>query len=120
VRGLHAKDRQRRHVKIHSTLEKWLDLDGDLPAKNLRKRWARVRLKSGLVKEVDGKLEGWEPDCLRHTFASAWLAMHGAESTIQQLGHGDYDMLFGHYRTLMTKEQAEKIFSLTPDAVSKS
>lgn len=117
VRGLHAKDRQRRHVKIHSTLQKWLDLGGDLPAKNLRKRWENVRLKSGLVKEVDGKLVGWHQDCLRHTFASAWLAMHGADSTIQQLGHGDYDMLFGHYRTLMTKDDAEKIFSLTPDVV---
>lgn len=120
VRGLHAKDRQRRHVKIHATLQKWLDLGGDLPAKNLRKRWENVRLKSGLVKEVDGKLVGWQQDCLRHTFASAWLAMHGAESTIQQLGHGDYDMLFGHYRTLMTKEAAERIFSLTPDAVLKA
>jgi hypothetical protein len=47
------------------------------------------------------------------------VANDDAESTIQQLGHGDYDMLFGHYRTLMTKEQAEKIFSLTPDMVSK-
>jgi hypothetical protein len=46
------------------------------------------------------------------------MAMHGAEST-KQLGHGDYDMLFGHYGTLMTKEATEKIFSLTPGAVLK-
>jgi hypothetical protein len=37
-----------------------------------------------------------------------------------QLGHGDYDMLFGHHRTLMAKDEAEKIFSLTPDAVRKA
>lgn len=37
-----------------------------------------------------------------------------------QLGHGDYDMLFGHYRTLMTKDAAEKIFSLTSDVVPKA
>jgi len=35
-------------------------------------------------------------------------------------GHIDYEMLFGHYRTLMTKDEAEKIFSLTPDAVLKT
>jgi hypothetical protein len=33
---------------------------------------------------------------------------------------GNYDMLFGHYRTLMTKEEAEKIFALTPDVVLKA
>lgn len=121
VRGLHAKDRQRRHVKIHVTLQKWLDLGGNLPPKNLRRRWEAVRIKSGLVeRRPNGELVGWQQDWLRHTFASAWLAMHGAESTIQQLGHGDYDMLFGHYRTLMTKDDAEKIFSLTPNAVSKA
>lgn len=58
-------------------------------------------------------------ECPKHTSASAWLVLHGAESTIQQLGHGGYDMLFGHYRTLMTKDDAEKIFGLTPDAVLK-
>jgi hypothetical protein len=34
VRGLHAKDRQRRDVEIHPTLQAWLDLGGDSPLKN--------------------------------------------------------------------------------------
>src|SRR5581483_9282 len=84
VRGLHAKDRQRRDVEIHPTLQAWLDLGGDMPPRNLRKRFERVRAAAGLIriehatgrgegrKLVDGKLRrkivntGWAQDCLRH------------------------------------------------------
>jgi site-specific recombinase XerD len=135
VKGLHAKDRQRRDVEIHPTLQAWLDLGGDVHAKNLRKRFERVREAAGLVrieratgkgktrKLVDGKLRkkivniGWAQDCLRHTFASNWHAINGAESTIRQLGHGNYDMLFGHYLSLVKRENAEAFWKLTPDYV---
>jgi hypothetical protein len=135
VRGLHAKDRQRRDVEIHPTLQAWLDLGGDVNAKNLRKRFERVREAAGLIRIeratgkgktrrlVDGKLRkkivntGWAQDCLRHTFASNWHATYGAERTIKQLGHGNYDMLFGHYLNLVSRDAAERFFSLTPEFV---
>jgi hypothetical protein len=60
----------------------------------------------------------WHQDCMRHTFASAFYAVHGADRTIAALGHGDYDMLFQHYRRLMTKEEAEKILCITPAVVA--
>lgn len=135
VRGLNAKDRQRRDVEVHPTLQAWLDLGGDVNAKNLRKRFERVREAAGLVRIeratgkgktrrlVDGKFRkkivntGWAQDCLRHTFASNWHAINGAERTIKQLGHGDYDMLFGHYLNLLTRDSAEAFWKLTPDYV---
>lgn len=135
VRGLHAKDRQRRDVDIHPTLQAWLDLGGDVHTKNLRKRFERVREAAGLIRIeratgkgktrvlVDGKLRkkiintGWAQDCLRHTFASNYFATFGAEKTIKQLGHGNYDMLFGHYLTLVSRESAEAFWKLTPDCV---
>lgn len=105
---------------------------GDWPIKNLRKRFEAVRAKAGLIKieiktrpkkKGDGVVKvgqkitdaGWGQDCMRHTFASAYFAVYGAEKTIEALGHGDYDMLFGHYRKLMTKEEGGKILSITPD-----
>lgn len=140
VCGLHAKDRQRRHVDIRPTLKAWLDLGGDLPPKNLRRRFEKVRLVAGLitiekavatgrgknrvVTKVDGKWikkitsTGWDQDCLRHTFASCYLPIHGAEKTIAQLGHGDYEMLFSHYRNLVKREVAEAFWGLTPEMVS--
>ena len=78
VRGLHAKDRQRRDVEIHPTLQAWLDLGGEFRPKNLRRRLERIRAAAGLIRleKVPGKerkqivATGWAQDCLRHTFAS--------------------------------------------------
>ena len=122
VRGLHAKDRQRRQVEIHPTLAAWLAIGGDLPPVNLRRRFEAVREKAGLIKReaVEGtrRLQitatGWEQDCLRHTYASNLLPIAGAEKTIAQMGHGDYAMLFRHYRQARTEDQANEFWNLTP------
>lgn len=125
VRGLHAKDRQRRQVEIHPTLKEWLAIGGDLPPVNLRRRFEAVREKAALIKreKVEGtrRLQitptGWGQDCLRHTFASNLLPIVGAEKTIAQMGHGDYAMLFKHYRQIVSDETAKAFWNLTPAAV---
>ncbi len=60
---------------------------------------------------------GWGQDIMRHTFASHYLAVYGAKQTVEQLGHGDYDMLFGHYRSAVTRKAGREYFSLTPRKV---
>jgi hypothetical protein len=124
VRGLHAKDRQRRRVAIHTTLRAWLDLGGDLPPKNLRWRFETVREAAGLIrrekrpgKRDEIKPTGWVQDCLRHTFASNYLPEFGVENTVEALGHGDYAMLFRHYRNLVSVGQAHEFWGLTPQRV---
>jgi integrase len=62
----------------------------------------------------------WPQDCLRHSFASYHLAMfESAEKTALQMGHNSTDMLFRHYRELVTKEQAEKFWALMPRTVDR-
>lgn len=124
VRGRTAKDRQQRYVEIVPALAQWIALPlpapfqgpaiGDWPIVNLRRRFNTIRLQAGLLTKTNGKLCGWRQDCMRHTFASAYFAANGAERTIEALGHGDYESLFGHYRRLMTKEEGQKILSITP------
>lgn len=108
VRGLTAKDRQARHIPIHPTLRAWLDLGGDLPVKNLRRRFELARKKARLF-------DSWVQDVMRHTFASHYLPVFGGEATIAAMGHGDFQMLFRHYRALITKAQADEFWKLTPD-----
>lgn len=133
VRGRTAKTRSHRYVEIIPALQDWLKLDGDYPIRNLRRRFEAVRSAAKLIRievtktrpKKKGKGEvaigykvhdtGWGQDCMRHTFASAFYAVYGSERTIAALGHGDYDMLFGHYRRLMTKEEAQRILSITPE-----
>lgn len=145
VRGKRAKTRQQRYVEIVPALKQWLALPcpgeqqgpfaGDWPIKNLRRRFEAVRAKAGLItlepktrpkKRGNGTVvvdyvvteTQWGQDIMRHTFASAFYAVHGAERTIEALGHGDYDMLFSHYRRLMTKEEGQRILSICPADVS--
>lgn len=81
------------------------------PAKD-GKAWYRKKLPSGKWKEIVET--GWSQDCLRHTFASHYLPVFGAEKTIAALGHGDYDMLFSHYRKLVKPDEAKAFWKLTP------
>jgi hypothetical protein len=92
---------------------------------NLRRRWEHVRAAAGLIKQVKEKgkkrkqivFTGWDQDCLRHTFASNFLPLFGVEETMKQLGHGDYGMLFAHYRALVTESDARMYWKLTPELV---
>lgn len=55
-------------------------------------------------------------NCIRHTAASFMAEQHGYTETANQLGH-DIAMLLKHYRRAITKEEAGKYYSITPDTV---
>ena len=124
-----AKTHRRRLVDILPVLREWLNLGGEMPPGNLRKRFEAVREAAGLVsieRKGEGREErqtvkqtGWGHDCMRHSFASYHLAkFKNAGLTSLQLGHGSQDMLFEHYREIVLPEQAEAFFALTPKAVT--
>lgn len=58
----------------------------------------------------------WIQDGPRKTFASAHYAMHGDAAKLAAiLGHtGGHDVLFRHYRGLMTKAEARRFFAIRP------
>ena len=125
VRGLNAKDRKRRIVDAHPTLLEWLAIGGEMPPRNLRRRFEVVREAAGLISRsaVPGSdrlrilATGWDQDVLRHTFASNCLPLFGVEKTVAQLGHGNYEMLFAHYRAIVTTEDARVFWGLTPGVI---
>ena len=101
-----AKTRKRRLVSLSDNLKEWLALGGDLPLMNKRKRLARV-LKIAQL--------NWKPDIMRHSFASYHLAYHGSpDRTAHELGHRDTQMLYRHYRQLVTREAAEAFWAIRP------
>lgn len=101
-----SKTRQRRLVEVLPNLSEWLQLGGELPAKNKRKRLTSLVAKCGLE---------WHPDIMRHSFASYHLAMfQSAEKTALELGHRDSTMLFRHYRELVVKDEAKEFWNLKP------
>ena len=52
---------------------------------------------------------------MRHTYASYHLAYHGSpDRTAHELGHRDTNMLYKHYRQLVTKDEAEAFWAIKP------
>lgn len=111
VAGKKAKTRQRRLVTINQTLKAWLTLKGPLPPGSEAITRKRMRkLKAGMT---------WPSDCLRHSFVSYHLAKYqDAGKTALEAGHTQ-QVLFAHYRELVTKKEADEFWKLTPKSVLK-
>ena len=86
------------------------------PTNNAMRLFNRVLIRAGIAR-VDGEGRKLDIHCLRHTFASNYLPVFGAEKTVAQMGHGDYTMLFRHYRALIKEEEARQFWQLTPEAL---
>jgi integrase len=133
VPALKAKTASRRFVKIQPNLAAWLGLCKNrtekVCQKNLRKQLEADRInagwwtaKEGTVitpgKDIDRtkiKLKPWPSNGLRHSFASYHLAHFGDAARLAlELGHTDQELLFRHYRELVTPDQAEKYWKITP------
>ncbi|HRZ38679.1 MAG TPA: tyrosine-type recombinase/integrase [Candidatus Paceibacterota bacterium] len=101
-----SKVRHRRLVNLHPTCVAWLRLGGDLPcALNRRRRMDALKAAASI--------RDWPHDVLRHTAASHLVALHGARTAAETLGHSE-TMLFKHYRELVTKREATLFWGILP------
>lgn len=111
VRAEITKSRKRRLVELSENCKAWLDLGIHPPIKT-QHRFEKVKKEAS---RILGTEFVWPRNAMRHSFASYHLAFHqSAEKTALQLGHHSTDMLFRHYRALVTKEDAEKFWNIKP------
>ena len=111
VPALKSKTASRRFVKIQPNLAAWLEpyrvRTGKVCPPNLRKRLEADRANAGL--------KSWSANGLRHSFASYHLAhFQDAARIALELGHTDQELLFRHYRELVTPEQGAKWWRILP------
>jgi integrase len=104
-----AKTRQRRLVPIPENLKAWLlpvrKESGPVVPRNLRERIQAI----GKRAEVP-----WKSNGLRHSFGSYRLAeVQDAAKVSLEMGNSP-QMLFKHYRELVTPEQARQWFAIMP------
>jgi integrase len=137
VPALKAKTASRRFVKIQPNLAAWLesykDRTGKVCPPNLRKLLEEDRINAGWWTAKEGavitpgkgidrtkiKLKPWPSNGLRHSFASYHLAhFQDAARLALELGHTNQELLFRHYRELVTPEQAQKWWNIQPAADS--
>ena len=114
-----AKKRRIRIVTMppccREWLTEWLARSGEGQSGAIRpigfpKRF-RALLRAAQISE-------WPHNALRHSAASYHYAKHSnASLTCAMLGQRSDDVLFTHYRSLVTPEEAERFYSLVPPAV---
>lgn len=115
VRPEIAKRRQARNVEMQSNLVSWLlpyRKDAGpiaIEASAFRKKFDKVRAAAKCVKL-------YPHNAARHTFATMHLArFNDAAKTALQLGHvGGIDILFDHYRGMVTPKEAEAYWQIVP------
>ncbi len=112
-----AKTRSRRLVEINSTLAAWLKphrdkKEGAVTGMTLdAATWQLIQLRKRL--NVPSKKNGF-----RHGFLSAHFAIHQNEGVTAAQAGTSPQMLFKHYRGLMTSKTAKEWFAVLPKFAS--
>lgn len=99
-----SKTRRRRLVTIQDNLAAWLALTDGIPG-DMEKRVTQAWKKAGVP---------WPRNAPRHSFVSYHLArFENAAKTALEAGHTE-QMLFAHYRELVTPAAAAEYWSIVP------
>ena len=111
VTAAKAKSARRRLVPIQPNLMEWLrpysGMTGSVVPARYKGKLGRVRKAAGLTH--------WPKNGLRHSFASyRYAATQDATMTAHDLGHSGTQLLFEHYRELVTPEEANRYWKIGP------
>ena len=110
VTAANAKTRARRLVTIQPNLRAWLATGGVLPSPRVTSR-RMVEFNAKLKRETGIP---WPHNATRHSFVSYHLAkFENAGKTALEAGHAE-QILFQHYRAVVTREAAEEFFTIFP------
>ena len=96
----HSKTGGARHVTIHPPLKQLLDntvqtRSGSICPPNWRRRWTALHHAAGFTR--------WQPDVLRHTFATHHLSAFHSYTELQlEMGHRSAELLRSRYVAMET------------------
>lgn len=109
-----TKGRARRLVKIRPVLEGWLTLcrksDGSVCPGDHHKRANALRAEFG----------NWPKNVLRHSFISYALGVGEPIKDVAMESGNSEEIIFRHYREIVTQEQAKEFLGLTPSVMGAS
>ena len=120
IKASKAKTAARRLVPITDNLAQWLTPYAKQSGKviGFRRWWKQI---AAITKVINSKRPSetkfaWKHNALRHSFCSYRLAaIKNAAQVALEAGNSP-QMIFRHYRQVVTEAEAAKWFSITPDA----
>ena len=113
IAGRKAKTAARRLVPLSENLRAWL-----APWRDATGLIVSRRAVSGALCELGAKAKiegGWKKNALRHSYISCRVALTGdVARTSLECGNSP-DMVFRHYREIVSEEQAKEWFKIIPE-----
>lgn len=119
-----SKVRHHRVVTLSDNCRAWLALGGELPPINWQDALALVRKAAGFECLIRAKRKGrkgvnvpgepWPHNCLRHSFVSYSLPIHGVAETARQAGNSE-EKVHSNYKALVTREAALQFWAIMPE-----
>ncbi len=109
-----AKTSDWRYIELEPALRAWLEPHKRTESEPLcPSNWDRKRKQ---VRSASGIAE--HADCLRHTFASMWLAAFGdMGGLLERMGHTTQRTTLKHYRRAVLKSDALEFWRIAPEGV---
>jgi integrase len=112
VKASKSKTARRRFITLRPNLLKWLQPyrkhRGPICPPGFRKLELATRTKA--------EITTWPSNALRHSFASYHLAhFKNAAELALEMGHTNQNMIFQHYRQLVTPREAAKYWKIVPE-----
>ena len=112
ISGRKAKTKSTRIIEIEDNLALWIGTvpqerrKGSITGANWSKRYKAVRKAAGISDRQD---------VLRHSFASYYLAAYEDIKALRSaMGHASPDVLYKHYRSVVTKKEALQFWQILP------
>jgi integrase len=113
-----SKTARRRLIPIAQNLPEWLrpyvQMSGPVYSTKTRNYHADIE---ALRKSIG--LPAWPNNGLRHSFASYHLAKHqNAPQLALEMGHSAPRMIFDNYREVVTPDEAERYWTISPNIIA--
>lgn len=130
VTAKNAKSSKERRVEIEDNLLQWLapyqKKVGPVWPRNGRKLHDTAKIEAGFAnpdrlpkkkRETRAVWLDWPVNALRHSYASHYLAhFQNINVLALNMGHKDADMIFAHYRKVVSEKAAKAYWSIRPDS----
>jgi integrase len=113
-----SKINRRRFVDLSENALAWIEAyrqRGGVTEGKIVPFSANVLRKKRRKNRVGARISRWIQQGFRHTFCSAWLAMHkDVNELVLQSGHTDPETMWKHYHRALTEAEARDYWSIRP------
>lgn len=118
IRTEMTKTKTPRFVPINATLAAFLHKFKNEPIyvkKNFTRRFVALRKEAGYGFKSDRTEENrWEPDSIRHTFASMWLPVYDSRNKLAEIMGNSTEVIRRHYLRHLQPEDAAPYWAIRP------